>query len=97
LTEIWQKEEIPPITIEYDSASNQTIRKYLVYPVCLFYYQRAFYLTAFGQRPNHLDSEFGWYNYRLERIKDLYPESWSDSEIAQKLKLITHQNVTVRP
>jgi CRISPR-associated protein (TIGR03985 family) len=97
LTEIWRQAEIPPITIEYDSASYQTIGNYLVYPVCLFYYQRAFYLTAFGQSPNHLNPEFAWYNYRLERIKDLYPESWSDSEIAQKLKIITHQNATVRP
>ena len=96
LKEIWSETPIPPIVIEYDSASSRTTAEYIVYPVCLYYHQRAFYLCAYGQRPNY-SSKFGWYNYRLERIIDLYSSSWDDSEITKELKTATHDRDKVKP
>ena len=96
LQEIWSEKVIEPIVIEYNSASSQTTDEYIVYPVCLYYHQRAFYLCAYGQHPKH-DSEFGWYNYRLERIIDLFYSSWDDGEISDRLKAATHDRETVKP
>lgn len=47
----------------------------IVYPVCIYYYQRAPYLFAYGQIPKS-DSEnswskIDWYDYRLDRILKL--------------------------
>lgn len=47
----------------------------IVYPVCIYYYQRAPYLFAYGQIPK-ADSEnswgqIDWYDYRLDRIIQL--------------------------
>ena len=95
LERIWQEKVIPPVVIEYNSASNQTTDEYLVFPVCLYYHQRAFYLCAYGQHPKH-DSEFGWYNYRLERIVNLFSDSWDDSETARQLKTVIHDRETVK-
>ena len=90
LRPIWEQSVIPPIAIEYDSASSQNTKEYLVYPVCLYYHQKAFYLCAYGQHPKQ-DDEFSWYNYRLERIVDLFPSSWDESKITQQLKTIIHE------
>ena len=96
LKEIWQESLVPPIVIKYDSASNNNTDEYIVYPACLYYHQRAFYLCAYGQHPKNA-SEFGWYNYRLERIKDLFSSSWSESTITQKLKTTIYQQEKVKP
>ena len=93
LRPIWEQSLIPPIAIEYDSASSQNTKEYVVYPVCLYYHQRAFYLCAYGQHPKQdTDTEFSWYNYRLERIVNLFPSSWDESEITQQLKTIIHED-----
>ena len=96
LKEIWQESVVPPIVIEYDSASNKNTDEYVVYPVCLYYHQRAFYLCAYGQHPKH-GSEFNWYNYRLERINDLFSSSWDESAITQKLKTTIYHREKVKP
>lgn len=78
LKEIWKIQPIPPIQITYHSAYLKQTQKYTVYPVCLYYYQRAYYLCAFGQRPQRTENQpqLGWYNYRLERITRLKTLSW---------------------
>ena len=97
LRPIWEQSLIPPIAVEYDSASSQNTNEYLVYPVCLYYYQRAFYLCAYGQHPKQdINPGFTWYNYRLERINNLSSSSWDKSKITQQLKTIIHQNERVK-
>lgn len=78
LKEIWKIHPTPPIRITYHSAYLKQTQKYTVYPVCLYYYQRAYYLCAFGQRPQRTENQapVGWYNYRLERITRLKTLSW---------------------
>lgn len=69
LNELWQKSPIVPIKITYDSASaNRIAKDRVVYPMCLFYYQRALYLCVFGETPK---KEIDWYNYRLDRIENI--------------------------
>lgn len=90
LKENWLRSATNPLEIEYNSASQKTTKKYLVFPVCIYYYQRACYLCAFGQTPNDKSTEkkarFDWYNYRLERIKKLKVKLWQDNSITQTLQ-----------
>lgn len=83
LKEIWKIAPTPPIQITYHSAYLNQTRKYTVYPVCLYYYQRAYYLCAFGQRPERTENQpqLGWYNYRLERITRLKTLSWDNPNL----------------
>lgn len=83
LKNIWQSETIPPIKITYVSASNfQNYQDegddYIVYPVCIYYSQRAPYLFAYGQTPKDSNSmKINWYGYRLDRIKNIEELEWS--------------------
>lgn len=57
----------------------------VVYPVCIYYYQRAPYLFAYGQIPQP-DGEndweqVNWYDYRLDRILELSELSNSIAEL----------------
>ncbi|MEA5537326.1 TIGR03985 family CRISPR-associated protein [Crocosphaera sp. XPORK-15E] len=82
LKEIWKQRPIPPISIVYDSASINLKKSYIIYPVCLYYFQRAYYLCAFGQAPccSHQE-DTQWYNYRLERIEEIQALSWDNSQL----------------
>ncbi|NES67198.1 MAG: TIGR03985 family CRISPR-associated protein [Okeania sp. SIO2D1] len=77
LKEIWHSQPIPPIKITYVSARNFQDRQddeedYIVYPVCLYYSQRAPYLFAYGQTlKDYSGTRIDWYDYRLDRIKSL--------------------------
>lgn len=79
LKEIWKIQPIPPIQISYHSAYLNQSQKHIIYPVCLYYYHRTYYLCAFGQRPQRTETqqELGWYNFRLERINRLKTLSWN--------------------
>jgi CRISPR-associated protein (TIGR03985 family) len=83
LKEIWKIHPTPPIQITYHSAYLKQTQKYSVYPVCLYYYQRTYYLCAFGQRPQRTENQaqLGWYNYRLERITRLKTLSWNTANL----------------
>lgn len=78
LKKIWKIAPTPPLQITYHSAYLNQKQKYIIYPVCIYYYQRAYYLCGFGQRPSRTENQpkVGWYNYRLERITRLKPLSW---------------------
>ena len=79
LKEIWKIAPTPPIQITYHSAYINQTQSHIVYPVCLYYYHRAYYLCAFGQRPQRSDenlSPTGWYNYRLERVTQIKKLPW---------------------
>ena len=71
LNNIWAEKPVPIIQIRYKSSScDGKESDYIIYPVCLYYYQRSFYLCAFGQYPHATikEDENSWYNYRLDRI-----------------------------
>jgi CRISPR-associated protein (TIGR03985 family) len=53
-----------------------------VYPVCIYYAQRAVYLCAFGQTPT---AQGRWYNYRLDKILEIEDLSWNDLDLPQFL------------
>lgn len=83
LKEIWKITPTPPIQITYHSAYLNQTQTYTIYPVCLYYYHRAYYLCAFGQRPQRTENppQVGWYNYRLERINQLKTVSWETPDL----------------
>lgn len=81
IQENWRKEVIKPMLFNYHSARLGK-KECLVYPVCIYYVQRAKYLCAYGISPN---SNIGWYNYRLERVKFKDFLDWSDTNIPEKL------------
>ncbi|MDJ0675468.1 MAG: TIGR03985 family CRISPR-associated protein [Calothrix sp. MO_167.B42] len=73
LKQLWSKEKVPFVKLTYQSAKlYQDTVDCIVYPVCIYYYQRAPYLFAYGQIPQ-IDVEnswdkINWYDYRLDRI-----------------------------
>lgn len=76
LKDIWAQDNIPLVKLRYQSAKlyHDTV-DCIVYPVCIYYYQRAPYLFAYGQTPKQDDknswSKIDWYDYRLDRILEL--------------------------
>ncbi|WP_364301474.1 TIGR03985 family CRISPR-associated protein [Moorena sp. SIO4A5] len=77
----------------YNSACLNKNKQYTVYPVCLYYYHRAYYLCAFGQRPERTENQppLGWYNYRLERITEFKKLSWDTPNFPwSKSEIINH-------
>lgn len=87
LCEIWKSDLVPPVQLKYASARAEKSMQCIVYPVCLYYAQRAIYLCAFGQTPTR---QGDWYNYRLDRIQNLSPLQWTDPYLPQVL-LLHHQ------
>ncbi|AFZ11538.1 hypothetical protein Cri9333_0592 [Crinalium epipsammum PCC 9333] len=85
LKEIWEKTPIPPISIIYESASLARQGKRIIYPVCIYYFQRAPYLCAFGQKPK-IKNEIEWHNYRLDRIHEITELTWNDENLPVLLK-----------
>ncbi len=81
LQENWRSQEIKPVSLNYASVRCGD-KKCLVYPVCIYYAQRAKYLCAYGLNPN---GDVDWYIYRLERIKLLSFVNWSDKIIPPQL------------
>ncbi|MFB2967481.1 TIGR03985 family CRISPR-associated protein [Aerosakkonema sp. BLCC-F183] len=86
LRELWQQEVVPPILLSYESAVWQTTLSVVVYPVCIYYYQRGPYLCAFGEVPQDESGKLDFRNYRLDRIQDSIPLSWDDPQVPVALK-----------
>ncbi|PSB58761.1 TIGR03985 family CRISPR-associated protein [Chamaesiphon polymorphus] len=83
LREIWQKGSGVPCRLTYQSSSQKQIYTAIIYPVCIYYYQRSFYLCAFGCAEDKTESN--WYNYRLDRICSLECLDWEDNAIPPSL------------
>ena len=76
LRQVWEKTPSSPIRIDYYSSSKQNLfLDLVVYPVCIYYSQRACYLCAFGQSP---EEGAKWYNYRLDKIQSITELSWNE-------------------
>ncbi|MBD2208165.1 TIGR03985 family CRISPR-associated protein [Calothrix sp. FACHB-1219] len=83
LREIWGQIPVPAIIINYNSARLGKYVECFVYPVCIYYVQRAVYLCAFGESP---DRNHDWYNFRLDRIENITPIAWTNSAIPKVLQ-----------
>jgi CRISPR-associated protein (TIGR03985 family) len=79
----WNKTPIPPIRLTYSSARVGKTIPCIVYPICIYYIQRAVYLCTFGQTPTQQGE---WYNYRLDRIQSMTALRWSSSSIPTNLQ-----------
>ncbi len=86
LKQLWQQEKVPLVKLTYQSAKlYQDTVDCIVYPVCIYYYQRAPYLFAYGQIPQN-DAEnpwdkINWYDYRLDRILEFQEISTLSTQI----------------
>jgi CRISPR-associated protein (TIGR03985 family) len=86
LKTLWQQEIVLPIQLQYRSARLYgDVQNYVVYPVCVRYFQRAPYLFAYGHNPQSPDHP-NWYDFRLDRIELLQPLTWADPEVPQALR-----------
>ncbi|MEM1254950.1 MAG: TIGR03985 family CRISPR-associated protein [Cyanobacteria bacterium P01_H01_bin.21] len=75
LMDCWQQELVPPLQLIYKSARlYDDIVEPIVYPVCIYYFQRAPYLFAYGQVPGK--EELDWYDYRLDHIQQMRIVDW---------------------
>ncbi|MEI2583895.1 TIGR03985 family CRISPR-associated protein [Scytonema sp. PRP1] len=83
LRHLWEQTPVPPVKLTYKSARVGQKVQCIVYPVCVYYVQRAVYLCAFGQTPINKGE---WYNYRLDRISQMLPLNWKDSSLPQLLR-----------
>ncbi|MCA6612682.1 MAG: TIGR03985 family CRISPR-associated protein [Pseudanabaena sp. M158S2SP1A06QC] len=61
------------------------ISQVTVYPVCIHYFRRAKYLSAYGIDP---EGNIAWHNYRLDRITSerLKVLAWGDRQVPKQLK-----------
>jgi CRISPR-associated protein (TIGR03985 family) len=83
LQKLWSQAPVPPVSLIYDSARLGEVIECLVYPVCIYYVQRAVYLCAFGESPNRKSE---WYNFRLDRIINITPIDWTNPLIPKGLQ-----------
>jgi CRISPR-associated protein (TIGR03985 family) len=85
LQEIWDSGKIPPLLLTYHSAHQNQIKECVVYPVCIYFMERAKYLCAYGSTPK---DEINWHKYRLDRIisKRLVHLDWEDTRVPQLLR-----------
>jgi CRISPR-associated protein (TIGR03985 family) len=84
LKDCWNQPEVPPIHLTYCSAREfQEELKWLVYPVCVFYYQRAPYLFAYGHQL--ADRQLQWYDFRLDHITALQVLDWHHADLQPEL------------
>jgi CRISPR-associated protein (TIGR03985 family) len=88
LKQLWEQTPVPPIKLTYTSARLGQGVECLVYPVCVYYVQRAVYLCGFGQSP---DRQTDWYNYRLDRIEDITPVAWTSPHLPPVLQQRYHK------
>ena len=83
LKEVWAQTPVPPIKLTYYSARVGNIVDCIVFPVCIYYVQRAVYLCAMGESP---DRKTNWYNFRLDRIQAIIPCEWNHPKIPLSLQ-----------
>jgi len=83
LKQIWQQTPVPPIKLSYNSARVGDTIDCIIYPVCIYYVQRAIYLCGYGESP---DRKTEWYNFRLDRIEEMTVLQWKDKNLPISLK-----------
>lgn len=85
LQSLWNSRKIVPILLTYYSAHLNQKKECAVYPVCIYFMEKAKYLCAYGTTPT---GEINWYKYRLDRIISQRIETldWQDIRIPQLLR-----------
>ncbi|MEM7555296.1 MAG: TIGR03985 family CRISPR-associated protein [Cyanobacteria bacterium P01_A01_bin.84] len=83
LKELWTKEPVLPIKLTYNSAKIIDIVDCIVFPVCIYYMQRAVYLCAYGESPKR---ETSWYNFRLDRVQKITLLDWKHGNLPVNLQ-----------
>jgi CRISPR-associated protein (TIGR03985 family) len=83
LKQLWQQTPIPPVKLIYNSAKLSSRVDCIIYPICIYYMQRAVYLCAVGQDP---ERKREGYNFRLDKIEQIIPLDWNSSELPQCLR-----------
>lgn len=85
LESLWRRQEGGIVQFKYWVVAQERQVQITTYPVCLHYVRRAKYLSAYGIDP---DGNFGWHNYRLDRIisNRLKILVWGDPSIPKQLK-----------
>jgi CRISPR-associated protein (TIGR03985 family) len=93
LRDLWFRKSIPPIFFRYDSISAGQELECIVYPVCIYYFQRAKYLCAWGHKSTQ---GMTWHNYRLDRMQSesLEEIAWDNEDLCSTL-LQAYQNSTL--
>jgi CRISPR-associated protein (TIGR03985 family) len=86
LKQLWHQTPVPPIRLIYRSIRYYEAEfEMITYPVCIYYFQRAPYLFAFGQTPQQMSEGNSdvpsWYDYRLDRILSLQALSWEEAAL----------------
>ncbi|AKG20733.1 TIGR03985 family CRISPR-associated protein [Calothrix sp. 336/3] len=80
---LWGKTPVPAVKLTYSSARVGNAVSCIVFPVCIYYVQRAVYLCGYGESP---DRKTDWYNFRLDRIQSITPWEWHHPEIPANLR-----------
>lgn len=92
----WEQAEVPPIRLVYQSARlYDEVVSCVVYPVCIYYFQRAPYLFAYGQVPDDEKTDektdsagFNWYDYRLDHIQQMEVINWGAAPLGLAAKCL---------
>ncbi|MGI0485876.1 TIGR03985 family CRISPR-associated protein [Pantanalinema rosaneae CENA516] len=92
LRQIWEKNPVPPLLVTYTSAKVLKDFQCVLYPVCIYYVQRATYLCAWGQVPNQNPDRIDWRNYRLDRIQKIKQLTWTDRRIPHLMRQSFQRN-----
>lgn len=82
LRQLWAKTPVPPIKLTYGSARLGVMVDCIVYPVCIYYVQRAVYLCAYGESPQ---KDTNWYNFRLDHIQSMTSLEWTNPKLPSNL------------
>ncbi|MEW5860769.1 MAG: TIGR03985 family CRISPR-associated protein [Cyanobacteriota bacterium] len=83
LKQLWQQTPTPPVKLIYYSAKLGLSVDCIIYPICVYYMQRAVYLCAIGQDP---ERKREGYNFRLDKIEQIIPLDWNNPDIPQCLR-----------
>ena len=75
LKNIWEVNITVPIELDYHISSEE-LYKAIVYPLAIYYNQRAFYLCAYGGDKE--GNKFDWHNYRVDRIQSIRKLDWNN-------------------
>ncbi|WP_375475008.1 TIGR03985 family CRISPR-associated protein [uncultured Nostoc sp.] len=96
LQTLWNSREILPILLTYYSAHSNFQKECAVYPVCIYFMEKAKYLCAYGNTPT---GEINWYKYRLDRIipKRIETLDWQDTRVPQLLREQYYDNQLPTP
>ncbi|MFN6569888.1 TIGR03985 family CRISPR-associated protein [Dendronalium sp. ChiSLP03b] len=94
LRQLWAETPVSPIKLTYASAKLESQVHCVVFPVCIYYFQRAVYLCAYGESP---DQKTEWYNFRLDRIQKMIPLDWENSQLPLNLRKHYHKQTLPSP